>query len=275
MRKIILSLLCVPLFAFANTAVELDHAPINSRDKISLQRGAKNFVNYCLTCHSANYMRYSRLQDLGLNEDQIRNNLIQTGVKVGETMSIALKTQDAKAWFGAAPPDLTVIARSRGADWLYSYLRGFYRDNSRPSGWNNAVFPQVGMPHVLYELQGHRELTVIKKDNKLDPVTHKPVEGQETTTHFGSDGVKTEKFEKLPEFVAHESSEHEFHTKADGKLTPVEYDQFVADLVNYLDYMGEPHKATRIQTGIIVMFFLALLFPLTVLVKKEYWKDVK
>jgi ubiquinol-cytochrome c reductase cytochrome c1 subunit len=236
MRKLFLSLLCVPVFAFANTAVELDHAPINSRDKISLQRGAKNFVNYCLTCHSANYMRYSRLQDLGLSEDQIRNNLIQTGVKVGETMSIALKPDDAKAWFGAAPPDLTVIARSRGPDWLYSYLRGFYRDSSRPSGWNNTVFPQVGMPHVLYELQGQQVMV------------------SEKTEH---------------------GEHHKLHLEKPGKLTPVEYDQFVADLVNYLDYMGEPHKAKRIQTGIIVMFFLALLFPLAVLVKKEYWKDVK
>jgi ubiquinol-cytochrome c reductase cytochrome c1 subunit len=236
MRKLFLSLLCVPVFAFANTSVELDHAPINSRDKISLQRGARNFVNYCLTCHSANYMRYSRLQDLGLNEDQIRNNLIQTGVKVGETMSIALKAQDAKAWFGAAPPDLTVIARSRGPDWLYSYLRGFYRDSSRQSGWNNTVFPQVGMPHVLYELQGQQIMV------------------SEKTEH---------------------GEHHKLHLEKPGKLTPAEYDQFVADLVNYLDYMGEPHKAKRIQTGIIVMFFLALLFPLAVLVKKEYWKDVK
>ena len=236
MRKFLLCLLCVPVFAFANTAVELDQAPINSRDKISLQRGAKNFVNYCLTCHSANYMRYSRLQDLGVNEDQIRNNLIQTGVKVGQTMSIALKPEDAKAWFGAPPPDLTVIARSRGVDWLYSYLRGFYRDSSRPSGWNNTVFPQVGMPHVLYELQGEQ----IMVTEKTEPGEH-----------------------------------HKLHLEKPGMLSPIEYDLFVADLVNYLDYMGEPHKAKRIQTGIIVMFFLALLFPLAVLVKKEYWKDVK
>ena len=236
MRKFLLCLLCVPVFAFANTAVELDQAPINSRDKISLQRGAKNFVNYCLTCHSANYMRYSRLQDLGVNEDQIRTNLIQTGVKVGQTMSIALKPEDAKAWFGAPPPDLTVIARSRGVDWLYSYLRGFYRDSSRPSGWNNTVFPQVGMPHVLYELQGEQ----IMVTEKTEPGEH-----------------------------------HKLHLEKPGMLSPIEYDLFVADLVNYLDYMGEPHKAKRIQTGIIVMFFLALLFPLAVLVKKEYWKDVK
>ncbi len=236
MRKLLLSLLCVPFFAFANTAVELDHAPINSRDKISLQRGAANFVNYCLTCHSANYMRYSRLRDLGLPEDQIKNNLIQTGVKVGETMGNALKPEDAKAWFGKPPPDLTVIARSRGVDWLYSYLRGFYRDHSKATGWNNTVLPQVGMPHVLYELQGEQVM-----------VTEKTAHGEH----------------------------HKLHLEKPGKLKPVEYDQFVTDLVNYLDYMGEPHKAKRIQTGIFVMFFLALLFPLVVLVKKEYWKDVK
>ena len=236
MRKLLLSLMCLPLFAMANTAVELDQAPINSRDMLSMQRGAKNFVNYCLTCHSANYMRYSRLQDLGLSEDQIKDNLVLTGVKVGQTMSIALKPEDAKAWFGAAPPDLTVIARSRGVDWLYSYLRGFYRDSSRPSGWNNTVFPQVGMPHVLYELQGQQVMV------------------SEKTEH---------------------GEHHKLHLETPGKLTPIEFDQFVADLVNYLDYMGEPHKAKRIQTGIITMFFFALLFPLAVMLKKEYWKDVK
>ena len=236
MRKLLLSLLLLPAFAMANTAVELDHAPINTRDMLSVQRGAKNFVNYCLTCHSANYMRYSRLQDLGLNEDQIRDNLILTGVKVGETMSIPLKPEDAKAWFGKLPPDLTVISRSRGVDWLYSYLRGFYRDDSKATGWNNTVFPQVAMPHVLYELQGQQVM-----------VTEKNAHGER----------------------------HKLHLVKPGQLSPIQYDQFVADLVNYLDYMGEPHKAKRIQTGIIVMFFLALLFPLAVLLKKEFWKDVK
>ena len=236
MRKLLLSLLCVPALAFANVAVELEHAPINWRDKISLQRGAKNFANYCLNCHAASYMRYSRLQDLGLTEDQIKDNLIQTGVKVGETMSVALKPADAKVWFGVTPPDLSVIARSRGVDWLYSYLRGFYRDDARPTGWNNTVFPQVGMPHVLHELQGQQVM-----------LTEKTEHGEH----------------------------HKLHLEKPGKLTPIEYDQFVGDLVNYLDYMGEPHKAKRIQTGIIVMFFLALLFPLAVIVKKEYWKDVK
>ena len=236
MRKLLLALLVLPAFAMANTAVELDHAPIDSRDMLSIQRGANNFVNYCLTCHSANYMRYSRLQDLGLSENQIKDNLILTGVKVGETMSIGLKPADAKAWFGAPPPDLTVIARSRGTDWLYSYLRGFYRDDSRPSGWNNTVFPQVGMPHVLYELQGQQVMV------------------SEKTEH---------------------GEHHQLHLEKPGKLTPIQYDQFVADLVNYLDYMGEPHKAKRIQTGIITMFFFALLFPLAVMLKKEFWKDVK
>ena len=236
MRKLLLTLFWIPACAFANPAMELDQAPINRRDKVSLQRGAKNFVNYCLNCHSANYMRYSRLQDLNLNEEQIKNNLIFTGVKVGETMSIALQPADAKAWFGAPPPDLTVISRARGVDWLYSYLRGFYRDDSTATGWNNTVFAQVGMPHVLHALQGEQVL-----------VTEKSEQGEH----------------------------HKLHLAKPGKLTTVQYDQFVADLVNYLDYMGEPHKAKRIQTGIIVMFFLALLFPLTVLLKKEYWKDIK
>ena len=163
MKKLFIALLCAPLLAFAP-------APncTSTRRRIKAQRhgGAaarrQVFVNYCLNCHSASYLRYNRLNDIGLTEEQIKDNLLFTADKVGETMTIAMQRADAKDWFGAPPPDLTVIARARasefgsGADWLYTYLRGFYRDDARPTGWNNVVFANVGMPHVLWELQGEQ-----------------------------------------------------------------------------------------------------------------------
>ncbi|HEX8986934.1 MAG TPA: cytochrome c1 [Rhodocyclaceae bacterium] len=180
MKKLLFVLLSAPLLAFAAGAeLHLDKAPDHARDFAALQTGAKVFVNYCLNCHSASYMRYNRLQDIGLTDAQIKENLMFTADKVGETMTIAMQRADAKAWFGAAPPDLTVIARARssefgsGADWLYTYLRGFYRDDARPTGWNNVVFANVGMPHVLWELQGDQVLEgehlKLVKPGKLSP----------------------------------------------------------------------------------------------------------
>ncbi|MDP2155640.1 MAG: cytochrome c1, partial [Sulfuricella sp.] len=163
MKKILfLVSLLASTMAFASGDIHLDKAPTNLSDQQSLQRGAKTFVNYCLSCHSAQAMRYNRLQDIGLTEQQIKDNLIFTGAKVGDTMTNNMSKKDAKAWFGATPPDLSVISRSRGADWLYTYLRGFYRDETRPTGWNNVAFDKVGMPHVLYELQGEQVLHVEK-----------------------------------------------------------------------------------------------------------------
>lgn len=164
MKKLLIIFLFAPLLALANTELHLDRAPDRSNDLPALQRGAKVFVTYCLNCHSASYMRYNRLQDLGLTEQQIKDNLMYTADKVGEQMRIGMQRAEAKAWFGAAPPDLTVIARSRasefgsGSDWLYTYLRTFYRDESRPTGWNNLVFANVGMPHALWELQGEQAM---------------------------------------------------------------------------------------------------------------------
>ena len=245
-RKILALILLVPALAFAaGDNVKLDHAPINSNDMPSLQRGAKLFVNYCLNCHSANYMRYNRLQDIGLNEKQIFENLVFTGVKVGDLMKIAMDPKDAKEWFGAPPPDLTVIARSRashagsGADWLYTYLRTFYRDPSRPSGWNNTTFPNVGMPHVLWELQGEQVL----KDQKMR-----------------GDGF--EKTVAVP------------MVDKPGKMAAVEYDRAVADLVNYMVYMAEPAAHNRKLIGLIVLLVLSVLVVLAYAIKKEFWKDV-
>lgn len=163
MKKIFLLLAAVSSFAltplaFANEEVALDKAPIDASNNESLQRGARTFVNYCLNCHSANYMRYNRLLEIGLTEKQIKDNLLFAGEKVGDQMKVAMSKADAKKWFGAAPPDLSVEVRARGADWVYSYMRGFYRDNTRPTGWNNTVYDKVAMPHILYELQGEQEL---------------------------------------------------------------------------------------------------------------------
>jgi ubiquinol-cytochrome c reductase cytochrome c1 subunit len=236
MKKILFFVsLLASTMAFASSDIHLDKAPTNLGDQQSLQRGAKTFVNYCLSCHSAQAMRYNRLQDIGLTEQQIKDNLIFTGAKVGDTMTNSMSKKDATAAFGVPPPDLSVIARFRGVDWLYTYLRGFYRDETTPTGWNNIAFPKVGMPHVLYELQGEQVLHVEKhgehETQKL--VLAKP-----------------------------------------GKMTVVEYDGMVTDLVNYLDFMGEPIKATRMKLGVFVLLFLGIFFVVAYYLKKEFWKDI-
>jgi len=242
-RRLAVLAFLAPAVAFAAGGhVALDSAPIDQHDVASLQRGARNFVSYCLNCHSAQYMRYNRLADLGLTDQQIKDNLMFASDKVGDPMTIAMKAKDARTWFGAQPPDLSVIARSRGADWLYTYLRSYYRDESRPTGWNNVVFPGVGMPHVLWELQGQQDLEVEKH------------EGAEAA-HGGHAAEKLVLAEP-------------------GKLTPKQYDAFVADLVNYLVYMGEPARLQRVQIGILTLLFLGVLFVFAYLLKKEYWKDV-
>ena len=235
MKKLLLVLLSAPLLAFASGAeLHLDKAPDHSRDFAALQNGAKVFVNYCLNCHSASYMRYNRLTDLGLSETQIRENLLFAADKVGEPMTIAMKRADAKVWFGAAPPDLTVIARARssefgsGADWLYTYLRTFYRDENRPTGWNNVVFENVGMPHVLWELQGDQAM----------------------------------------------GEDHHLKLVKPGKMKPEEFDAMVGDLVGYLSYMGEPMGEFRKQLGVVVLIALAVLFVFAFALKREYWKDI-
>lgn len=157
-KKAVYVLVILPTLAFANAEVHLDKAPIDPSDQASLQRGARTFINNCLNCHSANYMRYNRLQDIGLTEKQIKENLLFTAEKVGDPMTSAMNKKDAKKWFGVLPPDLSVEVRARGEDWAYTYMRSFYRDETRPSGWNNLVFDKVAMPHVFYELQGEQAL---------------------------------------------------------------------------------------------------------------------
>jgi ubiquinol-cytochrome c reductase cytochrome c1 subunit len=243
MKALLALLLAAPAIAWASTAATpLDRAPLNLHDKISLQRGAQIFVNHCLNCHSASAMRYSRLTDLGLTEAQIRDNLVLAGEKVGESMTTAMDPAIAKAAFGIVPPDLSLAARSRSPDWLFTYMRSFYRDPGTKSGWNNTVFANVAMPHVLWEYQGRQVLQVTEKQ---DPIT--------------GDMKQTRKLV----------------VEQPGTLTPVQYDQYIGDLVNYLAYMGEPAQSDRKQWGILVLFFLAGFFVLALLLKNEYWKDVR
>ena len=235
MKKLLIALLFAPLTVFASDeGVSLDKAPVNLSDYPSIQRGAKTFTNYCLSCHSAEYMRYNRMVDIGLTKEQIKKNLMFATDNVGDTMKIAMRPEDATKWFGVPPPDLSVIARSRTPDWIYTYLRSFYLDDSRPTGWNNTVFANVGMPHVLWTLQGEQ---VLKKE--------------------GKDGSKPV-----------------FELVKQGKLTPDEYDATVGDLVNYLTWMSEPAKMKRLETGVYVLLFLGIFFILTYFLKKEFWKDV-
>ncbi len=236
MKKLLTALLFAPLMALASgAAVHLDKAPDVSGDNAALQNGAKLFVNYCLNCHGASFMRYNRLTGIGLTEQQIKESLMFTADKVGEPMRVAIRPDEAKQWFGATPPDLTLIARARasevgpGADWLYTYLRSFYRDDKRPTGWNNVVFENVGMPHILWELQGQQVLN-------------------------------------------HET--HKLELAVPGKLSAAEYDKQIADLVGFLVYIGEPVSGLRKQLGIAVLLFLGVLFVVAYALKREYWKDV-
>jgi ubiquinol-cytochrome c reductase cytochrome c1 subunit len=241
MKRLLLSVLLLPIGALAaSQSVRLDRAPVDVGDAASIQRGAQVFVNYCLNCHSAQYMRYNRLMDLGLTEGQIRDNLLFTTDKVGEPMTIAARAKDQSGWFGVAPPDLSVIARSRGADWLYTYLRTYYRDDNTATGWNNLAFPNVGMPHVLWELQGTQIAKVEEKDD------------------------------------GHGGKHKQLHLElaAPGTMTVAQYDRLVGDLVNYLVFMGEPAQARRQQIGYVVLLALGVLFVLAYLLKKEFWKDV-
>lgn len=257
--------LLVPVAAFANTEVALDTAPLNVKDAESVQRGAKLFTNYCLSCHGASSMRYNRLQDLGLTEQQIKDNLMFASDKVGDTMRVAMQAKDAKVWFGATPPDLTLVARSRGADWLYTYLRSFYRDSSRPTGWNNAVFDKVGMPHVLWQMQGDLEHKVVEgRVAASGPV----VRSWEVAEHV--DGK-----EKIETHQLLLTKAGDLTRLVDGKANTLDYDSKIADLTNYLVWMGEPAQVTRERIGAgVLLFLLFVLIPISYLLKKEYWRDV-
>jgi ubiquinol-cytochrome c reductase cytochrome c1 subunit len=245
MKKMLIVLLMAMVPAWVLAAggqdIHLDKANIDPNNKQSLQRGARLFVNYCLSCHSASLMRYERMgKDLGIDEKLVSENLMFTGGKVGELMTVATAAADAKEWFGTVPPDLTVIARSRGVDWLYTYLRSFYRDDSRIIGVNNLVFPDVGMPHVMWELQGWQEPVI--------------------TTIKDHDGTER----KVVELELVEP----------GLMTAQEFDRATRDLVNFLDYMGEPAKYERRQLGVKVILFLLFFLVVAYFLKREFWRDV-
>lgn len=258
------------LASASSTVVALDTAPIDTRDQESLQRGAKLFANYCLSCHGASLMRFEQLKDIGLTEKQIQDNLMFAGQKLTEPMTVAMSAKDAKVWFGATPPDLSLIARSRGADWLYTYMRSFYRDDTRPTGWNNTVFDKVGMPHVLAELQGVQELQQV--EHKAAATDHQP-EGDKTAAQHGpvADHGAAHAAPKLKLVSAGTMTKLE-----DGRANTVEYDRAVADLTNFLVFLGEPSYNARHTLGYIALLFLIfVLLPLTYALKREYWKDVK
>ena len=248
-------------YASGGADLRLDPAPIHRLDAESLQRGARNFVNYCLNCHSAKYMRYERLTDIGLTEQQIKDNLMFETDKIGSTMTIAMSPADAKAWFGVVPPDLSVEARVRGADWLYNYLLAFYRDDASVTGWNNLVFPNVGMPHVLWQLSGSQRLVEAEyEDHEKALGAAIAIKGLAKLEPGLNDTWYVRR-------VAADDS-------GPGGMSGVEYQAFVADLVNYLDYMAEPTRNERIRLGIVVMLYLAVLFVLVYSLKRMYWKDV-
>jgi len=250
-----------PAFASGGPDVRFESAPIHRLDAESLQRGARNFVNYCLPCHSAKYMRYERLTDIGLTEKQIRDNLMFGTDKIGSTMTVAMSPAEAKSWFGNVPPDVSVEARIRGSDWLYNYFLAFYRDDKTTTGWNNLVFPNVAMPHVLWQLSGPGKLTSTEFENHEKALAAAIGIKGLAKLEPAADGKWI-----LQTVVA--------DPDAPGSLTSVQYQSFVADLVNFLDYMGEPTKNKRISIGIAVLLYLGLLFVLVYALKRAYWKDV-
>ena len=256
MSKLILTLLAALCIAgpaqAASVGAAWDKFPKERlADMAALQNGAKLFVNYCLNCHGAEFMRYNRLRDIGLSEEQIATNLVLTGAKVGDTMKVSLDPKDAKDWFGGLPPDLTLIARSRsdaskgsGADYIYTYLRTYYRDDSKATGWNNLAFPGVGMPHVLWELQGQQRAVYTEVP---DP-------------HQAGHTIQVFK---------------EFETVVPGTMTAAQYNEAVADLVAFLQWMSEPVQRDRVRLGIWVLLFLAVFTVIAWRLNASFWKDVK
>jgi ubiquinol-cytochrome c reductase cytochrome c1 subunit len=245
MKKLIFAILlaAAPMLALASSeGPHLEDANIDLSDQASLQRGAKYFVNYCLSCHSAKYQRFNRMaRDIGLTDEEVLGNLMFTTDKIGDTMNIAMPTDKATTWFGNPPPDLSVMVRARGVNYIYSYLRSFYLDEKRPFGVNNTVFPDVAMPNILWQLQGSQKAVYkVEKD---------------------SAGNDTEVFDH-------------FEPVTPGTLSPEEFDQVARDLTAFLTYVGEPIQMERKHLGVWVLLFIAVFFVLAYLLNKEYWKDI-
>ena len=237
--------ICLALNAAAGWAAvgghKLDQAQTDVNNVPMLQRGARTFVNYCGGCHSAKYMRYQRImEDLELSEAQVQGNFIFSRGKIGDAMTIAMSAENQREWFGSEAPDLSLISRSRGSDWLYTYLKSFYVDPSRPIGWNNILFDKVSMPNVLWELQGIQT----------------PVYETVVDSRGDSHNVVTEL---------------KLHP---GRQSPTEFDDTLRDLVTFIEYLGEPAKMKRESLGIWVLLYLVLFTFLAYLLKLEYWRDV-
>lgn len=255
-KRLLLALLASLGFAGAAAAagggIQWDRFPTDKlTDLPSLQHGAKLFVNHCLNCHAAAFMRYNRMRDIGLTDDEIRKNLIFTGAKVGDTMQVPLDPRQAKEWFGGVPPDLTLVARSRadigkgsGADYLYTYLRKYYRDPTKATGWNNLAFPDVAMPNVLWTLQGQREAKYAEQKDAHDPA--------KTVQVFAG-----------------------FTQLSPGTHSAAEFDETVADLVAFMTWMAEPAQGLRVRLGVWVLLFMALFTVVAWRMNAAFWKDIK
>ena len=259
MKKLFVALMlaALPLLSFAaeHGGPELEKVDIDVSDKAALQDGARTFTNYCMGCHSAKFQRYERVaDDLGIPHEVMLDKLVFTGAKIGEHMKIGMQPQDAKVWFGAAPPDLTLVARVRGTDWLYTYLRTFYEDPTRPWGVNNKAFPAVGMPNVLADLQGRqvigcKQVQVVEGGKKqFDPLTGTP--------------------------ITHEDCHQLTVVPKTGTLTTEQFDEKVKNLVSFLAYSANPVKLESQRIGTYVLLYLAFFFVFAYLLKREYWKDV-
>jgi ubiquinol-cytochrome c reductase cytochrome c1 subunit len=267
MRAILLLLaLAVPVSVTAEEGVRLDTAPIDLRDVASLQAGARTFVNYCLNCHSASSMRYIKLEEIGLSEQQIRDNLLFTADKIGELMNVALTKREAKEWLNAVPPDLSVIARARGADWLYTYLRSFYRDAESATGWNNMVYERVAMPHVLWTLSGQQ----VQVERKFKNEEQAEASARQLKNAWKIDVLTPEQAGKDGERYILKT----IRTETPGSLSQLEYDLLVRDLVNFMTWMSEPNQLERKQYGYLVLLALFALATLAFYLYKEFWKDV-
>lgn len=233
-----MGLVSVTAQSAGKSSIHLDKANVNLSDKNSLQRGAKTFVNYCLSCHSASYMRFEHMStDLGIDKAVVEKNMLFAGNRIGDLMKVSMNKKDAAAYFGKAPPDLSTITRLKKPDYIYSFLKGFYVDPATPTGWNNKVFAKTAMPHVLYPLQGDQKVSLKEDDHGGLPAL--------SYEHLGG-----------------------------GTQTPEEYDATVRDLVNFLVYLGEPAKLKRYSIGFWVLCFLGFLAALLWYLKLEYWRDV-
>lgn len=243
-------------FAAGGHGAVVDKVHMNMSDKASLQNGAKLFVNYCLSCHSAEYSRYNRVaEDLDIPLWQLKENLMFTTEKEGDLMKTTMPAEDAKVWFGVAPPDLSLVARVRKPDWIYTYLRAFYQDESSPSGWNNSLFENVAMPHAMYELQGVQRIV-----GKTEAGEHSSLDA-----HAADGGLVGE------QTVVGDTI---FEIEHAGKLSPAEFDKAMTDLTAFLTYLAEPAQLKRQTIGVFTLAFLIILMLLCMVLKAEYWRDV-